>query len=346
MLVTCVLVASILLQLVAAGLALRLVLVTGAGRAWTWIALAVLLMAARRSIVLYRLTVADMAHPPDLLAEGLSLAISLLLVIGIAGCGPLFMRLRRARDVLKRSHDELDRRVARRTAELAAMARSLEETIAERSRTERELSEVAARQQQTMGQELHDGLGQQLLGLRLMSAGLAKALENQGHSEAESARELVEGLTGAQQSVRALIRGIRPVEVDAHGLMAGLAELAERTEQLSGVPCVFRCRQPTGLECNHTATQLFFIASEAVANAVRHARPQHIEIGLARNDHHLQLWVRDDGCGLAGPVDQVAGMGIRIMRHRASVLDAKLNITPVPGGGTLVSCTVPMENLA
>ena len=165
-------------------------------------------------------------------------------------------------------------------------------------------------------------------GLRLMAAGLAKALEHHSRPEAESARELVEGLTGAQQSVRALIRGIRPVEVDAHGLMAGLAELAERTEQLSGVSCVFRCREPTGLENNHTATQLFYIASEAVGNAVRHARPRHIEIGLARNNHHLQLWVRDDGCGLAGPVDQMAGMGMRIMRHRASVVGATLTDHP------------------
>jgi len=247
--------------------------------------------------------------------------------------------------VLTRSHDELDQRVARRTAELAAMARSLEETMVERNRSERELSEVAARQQQSMGQELHDGLGQQLLGLRLMAAGLVKALEHHARPEAESARELVEGLTGAQQCVRALIRGFRPVEVDAHGLMAGLAELAERTEQLSGVPCGFCCRQPTGLESNHTATQLFYIASEAVGNAVRHARPQHIEIGLARNDHHLQLWVRDDGCGISEPVDQMAGMGIRIMRHRASVLGATLTLTPVPAGGTLVSCSIPWESL-
>ncbi len=239
MLVGFVLVASILLQLTAAGLAVRLIRITGAGRAWTWIAMAVLLMAVRRCIILYRLSSGDLTHPPDLVAELISLVISALMVLGIAGIGPLFVSIRRVKDVLANAHDDLDRRVAQRTSELAAAKRRLEENIADRKRSERELSEIAARQQQKMGQELHDGLGQQLLGLRLMASSLAKQLEARELPEAESACELADGLIGAQQNVRALIKGIRPVEVDARGLMAGLADLAERTEQLAGVPCSF-----------------------------------------------------------------------------------------------------------
>jgi signal transduction histidine kinase len=222
-----VLVASILLQLAAAILARRLIRVTGAGRAWTLITLAMLLMVVPRGITLYRLASGDLAHPPDLPAELLSLGISGLMVLGMAGIAPLFVTIPQAKDALKQARDELDRRVARRTEELAAAKRRLEENMAERKRSERELSEIAARQQQKMGQELHDGLGQQLLGLRLMAASLTKLLEGKGLPEAESARELADALMGAQGSVRALIKGIRPVEVDARGLMTGLAELAD-----------------------------------------------------------------------------------------------------------------------
>ena len=304
-----VLAASILLQLTAAFLALRLIRVTGAGRTWTLIALAVFLMAVRRGITLYRLASGDLAHPPDLPAELLSLGVSGLMVLGMAGIAPLFVTIQRAKDTLKQAHDELDRRVARRTGELAAAKRRLEENMAERKRSERELSEIAARQQQKMGQELHDGLGQQLFGLRLMAASLTKLLEGRGLPEAESARELADALMGAQDSVRALIKGIRPVEVDARGLMTGLAELADRTEQLAGIPCVFHCAQPADLDNNHTATQLFYIATEAVGNAVRHAQAQHIEIGLARDDHRLELWVRDDGRGMAAKWKRLPAWG-------------------------------------
>ncbi len=340
-----VLAASILLQLTAAFLALRLIRVTGAGRAWTLIALAVLLMAVRRGITLYRLASGDLAHPPDLPAELLSLGVSGLMILGVAGIAPLFVTIQRAKDTLKQAHDELDRRVARRTGELAAAKRRLEENMAERKRSERELSEIAARQQQKMGQELHDGLGQQLLGLRLMAASLTKLLEGRGLPEAESARELADALMGAQDSVRALIKGIRPVEVDARGLMTGLAELADRTEQLAGIPCVFHCAQPAHLDNNHTATQLFYMATEAVGNAVRHAQAQHIEIGLARDDQRLELWVRDDGRGISGEVEEIVGMGMRIMRHRAAVISAVLTIEPAPEGGTLVTCVVPAGSL-
>jgi signal transduction histidine kinase len=231
--------------------------------------------------------------------------------------------------------------LAQRTNELAAAKRRLEASIARRKDSERELMEVGARQQRQMGQELHDGLGQQLLGLRLMADSLAKRLAVQGRAEAQAARELADALLGAQHSVRALIKGIRPVEVDARGLMTGLADLAEHTERVAGVPCLFHCDQPADVNNNHTATQLFYIVQEAVGNAVRHAQPQHIEIGLSGNDQQLELWVRDDGQGIAGDMEQTAGMGLRIMQHRAAVIGAELSIHAAPTGGTLVTCVVP-----
>jgi signal transduction histidine kinase len=341
MFVGSVLTVSILLQILAALLALRLIRVTQAGRAWTLIALAVLLMAVRRGLTLYRLASGDLAHPPDLAVELLSLTISLLMVLGIAGIGSLFVSARRAKDALKEAHDHLESRVAQRTDELAAATRRLEESNARRKHSERELLELAARQQRQMGQELHDGLGQQLLGLRLMADSLVRRLAAQGRAETPAARELADALLAAQHSVRALIKGIRPVEVDARGLMTGLADLAEHTERVAGISCLFHCDQPADVNNNHTAMQLFYIVQEAVGNAVRHAQAQHIEIGLSGHPQQLELWVRDDGQGIAGDMEQTAGMGLRIMQHRAAVIGAELTIHAAPSGGTLVTCVVP-----
>ena len=98
---TLVLAVSVLLQFVAAMLALRLTWVARAGRAWMLIAAAVFLMAVRRSVTLLRLTSGDLAHPPDLAAELVALGISILMVAGIAWMAPLFLSIRRSGEAIE-----------------------------------------------------------------------------------------------------------------------------------------------------------------------------------------------------------------------------------------------------
>ena len=217
--------------------------------------------------------------------------------------------------------------------------------ITTRKDLEKQLSESIAEQQQEIGQQLHDELGQQLLGLGLMAKGLQKALETRQLPEARTAGDLVAAMGHAQDCVRAVLKGIRPVEVDSGGLMAALADLAAGTEQLSGVPCKFECERAIPVEDNHTATQLYHIAQEAVRNAVRHGEASQITLGLAHADSHLRLWIRDNGKGIAGDPDHLTGMGLRIMRHRAGVVHAGLTIESAQDRGTSVVCTLPVEQL-
>lgn len=137
MLATLVLSLSILLQFVTALLALRLVRVTGHSLAWGLISTAILLMAVRRSVSLYRFVSEDAAHQPDMLAELLALTISVLLLIGIARIAPLFYSLRDNQAALQRSeavahelNEQLERRVEQRTAELHRSNQALEHSRA------------------------------------------------------------------------------------------------------------------------------------------------------------------------------------------------------------------------
>jgi two-component system sensor kinase FixL len=92
---------------------------------------------------------------------------------------------------------------------------------------------------------------------------------------------------------------------------------------------------------NNVATHLFRIAQEAVNNAVNHARPSRITVSLSLEDDALMLSVTDDGDGLRGhAIDNLPGMGIRIMTYRANVIGAILNIQPNERGGTTVRCAV------
>lgn len=292
-------------------------------------------------------------HPKDLLSAASFLilkdAFAEELMIEAAGSGdPLRKR------VLELEHITKDGK--RRWCEIAATflrdenqrvvgVEGITRDITTRKNLEKRLSESIVEQQQQIGQQLHDELGQQLLGLGLMAKGLQRELEVRELPEARTAGDLVAAMARAQDCVRAVLRGIRPVEVDCGGLMAALADLAAGTEQLSGVPCTFECQPAIPVEDNHTATQLYHIAQEAVRNAMRHSEASQITLGLVCADGHLRLLIRDNGKGIAGDLEQLTGMGIRIMRHRASVVHAGLTIESAEGRGTLVVCTLPLEQL-
>jgi two-component system CheB/CheR fusion protein len=212
--------------------------------------------------------------------------------------------------------------------------------VSERLALEREVLEVAAAEQRRIGQDLHDSVGQELTGLGLMAESLIEALPDGSQPAARTAQKIADAVRRALKQVRALSRGLTPVEVAAEGLMLALAELAERTREVSGRNCTFVCEEPVLLEDNRTATHLYHIAQEAVANALKHSQARNIEIRLEADESTLTLSVRDDGVGPPPRPDEGEGMGLKIMRYRAGLINAELSVAPAPGGGTLVSCVL------
>jgi len=215
--------------------------------------------------------------------------------------------------------------------------------ITERRRTEKQMADLMAGEQQRLGQALHDGLVQQIIGLGLMARSLHAKLEAEHSRNAEAAGELCSLIREAQNQSRAMLKNLRPVEVDADGLMAAIEDLAAGTERWHGIPCAFHCDRPVPVEDNRIATQLFYIAREAVTNSVRHAKAAHIEVTLELDHASVMLKVRDDGVGM-DPSPKREGIGLRIMRHRAGLIGAALAIGPANGGGTLVTCTLRQED--
>jgi two-component system CheB/CheR fusion protein len=188
-------------------------------------------------------------------------------------------------------------------------------------------------------------VGQELTGLGLMVESLVEAMEECQSPELSLAHHMAEGLRRVQEGMRNLSRGLMPVEVDAEGLMSALHDLAARIGSNHELTCGFECREPVWVENNQTATQLYRIAQEAVANAVRHAQARRIVIRLSRQDDEVRLEIRDDGLGLWQPGKQHGdGMGLRIMGNRAESIGARLQIESREGGGTLVVCSVQGRN--
>ena len=210
--------------------------------------------------------------------------------------------------------------------------------ISERKALQRELLSIAAEEQRRIGEDLHDSVGQKLTGLGMLAGSLASTLSDHSPVEAKAADRIALGMKGVLEQIRGLSRGLLGVEVDPEGLSAALAELAETTSQESGVPCDFNCPTPVLVENNETATQLYRIAQEAVANALKHGSPRHVEISLHREDSQLVLSIRDNGKGIASDAWRARGMGLKIMQHRAALIGASLSVVPVKKAGSLVTC--------
>ena len=230
--------------------------------------------------------------------------------------------------------------VAQRALHAVAQDRALGAAQAEHRRLERELVAISERERHSIGADLHDNLGQQLTALELMCT-LAKteAAPHPGLTRRldQMARMLREAIT----QVRFLARGLVPVGPGPDSLQFGLAELAERTSALGRPRCRLECPEPVAVADPFLAGHLYRIAQEAVNNAVKHARAEEVVIRLLRREGKLLLAVEDDGAGLprgkGAPAD---GIGLSVMRHRASAIGATLTVDS-RRGGVSVRCSLP-----
>jgi PAS domain S-box-containing protein len=217
--------------------------------------------------------------------------------------------------------------------------------ITERKRLERGLIEAAEREQERIGHDLHDGLGQELTGIALMLKGMQHQLERELPSSVKDLGEVLDLVNEAIQGTRAIAHGLSPVAIQRGGLAQALRGLAQRTDDPDGMRVRFRCAEwPERLELS-LATHLYRIAQEALANALRHGRPQEIRISLSQTDDQVRLRIVDDGRGLSPKAARTEGLGLRIMRYRANMIGAVLRVQPRKGGGTEVTVTCPRAGL-
>ena len=211
--------------------------------------------------------------------------------------------------------------------------------ITERKQLEREIIEISNREQQRIGQDLHDGLGQELTGIELMCQVLEQKLAAKSKAEAKQVGEIGRHIRDAISHTRKLARGLSPVEFEANGLMSALRELAAHTEKLFQIECRFECPEPVLIRNNVHATHLYRIAQEAINNAVKHGRAKRVAISLKPAGEKLALTVADNGIGFANAAKKNSGMGLNIMKYRAGVVGAALEVRPgVDGAGTMVAC--------
>jgi PAS domain S-box-containing protein len=212
--------------------------------------------------------------------------------------------------------------------------------ITQRKQLEKEILEISNREQQRIGQDLHDGLCQQLAGIELMCEVLEQKLAVKTKPEAERAGEIARHVREAITHTRSLARGLSPVEFETNGFMSALQELTANVQNLFHIECRFECPKPVLIQSNAAATHLYRIAQEAINNALKHGKASRIVINLRHSDDEVVLSVADNGFGFSTELKAATGMGLRIMKYRADMVGATLEFRHLSGPGTVVSCAV------
>jgi PAS domain S-box-containing protein len=209
--------------------------------------------------------------------------------------------------------------------------------VTERRRLEREIVQIAQREQTRIGSDLHDGLGQELTGISLMLSGIRARL-TQDPAQLREELERVQGLVhDAVANCRGLAQGLSPTASERGGLLGAIGRLAARLAEIHAVRIRIRTRGDLQALDPTIADHLFRIAQEALSNAIKHGGARHILVSLETKASRIRLSVTSDGASIPASTHD-EGLGLGIMRYRARLIGATLDIAPVAAGGTRVRC--------
>lgn len=210
--------------------------------------------------------------------------------------------------------------------------------MTERRLLERAVLDAATRERERLGADLHDGVAQELAGLSMELEALARRAEKDGSPLVGKLRQCAEASGHALQGCRALARGMSPLDERQGGLIQALRDLVGHVEGPHGP--LFEVdideRVPVML-ADGSQEHLYRIAQEAISNVRRHSGARHARLSLVSMAHVITLTVEDDGTGLPASLRPDA-MGLRLMRHRADAIGARLSVSSMAGKGTQVTC--------
>ncbi len=235
---------------------------------------------------------------------------------------------------LSRTFDHMIEKLKTTTASWDELNRE----IVQRKHLEKTLLEIEEHERRRIGHDLHDNLGQQLTGISFKTKGLENILRKKSIPEAEDAERIAYLIEMSKAQLKSLSIGLAPMfGNDEYSLATALAELASNSEKLFGIHCDLKCNKFVRLYYKSALIHLYRIAQEAITNAARHAKPDKIEIRLSKKHDEITMSIRDDGLGFS-TLHRTSGMGLEIMKYRAAIINASIDIRPDSKKGTRVTC--------
>jgi len=252
--------------------------------------------------------------------------------------------LRKTNDELSLARAELEKRVQERTADLMAANSELQNQMKERKRLESELLEIAENERRRIGFDLHDDIGQKLMGVSLLLKALETNLTHKSLPEAKDVlrvQELVGQVVNHTHDLAHCFSALDSQGEDLSVLLKNLILNVKKTFHITG-----QFHAPGGVpELSPNITlQLYKIAQEALSNAIKHGKAKRLSISLTQKEGRLVLQIENDGVPFPATYQPTNRMGLRIMNYRAHTIEGTLEIHPAEQSGTVVTCVVPCAN--
>jgi PAS domain S-box-containing protein len=264
----------------------------------------------------------------SLLAVGIAAAVAVPIVVSGRQWGAMVAAWTHA----DMAGGDTELRMAQFT-ELVATAVANAESGAELAASRGRIVATADEERRRIERDLHDGAQQRLVSTVLLLKTVQKELGEAGGPTAELLEEALAHAERAMDEMREIARGIHPRILSSGGLRPALKTLARRSPIPVTVDMQAGARLP-----EHVEVTAYYVASEALTNAAKHAHASEVRITVGVEDEGIVLAVRDDGVGGADPS---RGSGLIGLHDRVAALGGALTVHSEPGAGTVLIAQIP-----
>ena len=203
--------------------------------------------------------------------------------------------------------------------------------------------EAEERERQRIGTDLHDELGSSLSAARMLMAQVAESVTAEAR-EQEAITLIQKILHDSLQDVRNISQNLHPAVLARFGLAQALHNLGLRCTDAFAKGVAVQVELEAALPPSHELA-IYRIVQEVLNNALKHSHASQVAISLRQQPRGLTLTITDDGQGfdyIAAGKSKTAGLGLKSLAARVSLLDATLHLESASGQGTCVSIEIPL----
>jgi signal transduction histidine kinase len=211
----------------------------------------------------------------------------------------------------------------------------------EMRRLSHQLVHTHEEERRSLSRELHDQVGQLLTGLRMELGKLEKARDGDRTRFSEHADECKRLVDSLIDTVRHLSMGLRPSMLDDLGLQPAIEWQARDFARRYDVPVNVKLDGALDAIKEPHRTTVYRVVQEALTNCAKHADANQISVSLRRYANGFRLLVQDDGVGLRGVADSVAGLGLLGIKERVREIGGQMTVHSTQGAGTTLEIEVP-----
>ncbi|MGZ8687168.1 MAG: sensor histidine kinase, partial [Gaiellaceae bacterium] len=217
------------------------------------------------------------------------------------------------------------------SVEIARLRVEVRLQLAEVQASRERIVEAGYEERRRLERDLHDGAQQRLVSLGLRVRRMQRTLPPEASILSPALNEIVREVASAIADLRQIAAGVRPARLD-DGLAAALRDLA------CTAPVPVAVEAPVGRVAASVEAAAYFVACEALTNAVKHASATQVSLSATRDNGTLRVSITDDGVG--GAVAR-RGSGLAGLRDRVAAHGGTLEIRSPRGGGTCVEVAIP-----